>query len=88
MIVPGQPDESLLVRAIRYKGDTKMPPKKPLPAESVETLTEWIKLGAPWPDSSAGGSAIPGGVATIDAKRHWGGSSRVQDAAVATAVKK
>ena len=34
----GQPDKSLLVQAIRYKGDTKMPPKKPLPAEAVETL--------------------------------------------------
>jgi hypothetical protein len=70
VIVPGQPDKSLLVQAVRYQGDTKMPPKKRLPPESVETLATWVKLGAPWPDSPSGG-ATAGGTGMVDVKRHW-----------------
>ena len=67
VIVPGEPDKSLLVQAVRYKGDTKMPPKTPLSADAVETLATWVKLGAPWPDSPASG-AIAG---AVDPKKHW-----------------
>src|SRR5262249_27575195 len=52
VVVPGEPDKSALVRAIRYTGDIKMPPKAQLPAEAVETLTAWIKMGAPWPEDA------------------------------------
>ncbi|HEX3997251.1 MAG TPA: PSD1 and planctomycete cytochrome C domain-containing protein [Pirellulales bacterium] len=70
VIVPGQPEKSLLVQAVRYHGDTKMPPKKPLPADQVETLATWVKLGAPWPDSPAAGApSASGGIA--DPKHHW-----------------
>ncbi|MFM7117777.1 MAG: c-type cytochrome domain-containing protein, partial [Planctomycetota bacterium] len=47
-------DESLLVQAIRYKGDNDMPPDSKLPAEEIELLTEWVKRGAPWPAETAG----------------------------------
>lgn len=76
VIVPGEPDKSLLVQAVRYKGDTKMPPKTPLSAKSVETLADWVKLGAPWPDSPGSSSASAGGAvgsatSIADGKRHW-----------------
>lgn len=49
-IVPGKPDESLLIEAVRrMDADTAMPPKKSLPAEEVTLLTEWVKRGAPDP---------------------------------------
>jgi mono/diheme cytochrome c family protein len=51
-IVPGKPEESWLVKAIGYShDDVQMPPKGKLPAEKIEALTAWIKMGAPWPGS-------------------------------------
>jgi len=51
-IVPGKPDESLLIDAIRYGSTYQMPPKGKLPDEEVATLVEWVKRGAPWTKSS------------------------------------
>lgn len=52
VIVPGKPAESTLIRAVRQEGELKMPPKGKLPAEVIDALTTWIKLGAPWPETS------------------------------------
>ncbi|MCA8978644.1 MAG: PSD1 domain-containing protein [Planctomycetes bacterium] len=53
-IVPGDPDESRLVRAIRYnESSLKMPPESPLPADEVAVLERWVALGAPWPGGEA-----------------------------------
>src|SRR5436305_1410317 len=42
-IVPGSPDKSLLIKAVRHVDeDLQMPPKKTLPAEQIVTLVEWI----------------------------------------------
>ncbi len=46
-IIPGKPDESLLVRAVRHQG-LKMPPLKQLPDEQRTTLAKWVKDGAAW----------------------------------------
>jgi hypothetical protein len=51
--VLGKPDESLLIRAVRRKTDLKMPPKEELNARQIENLARWIKLGLPWPETSA-----------------------------------
>ena len=50
-IVPGQPDKSLFIRAIRYADkDLQMPPKgKPLTAQQVALFEEWVRMGAPDP---------------------------------------
>jgi hypothetical protein len=45
VIVPGNPDESLLWQ--RVDGD-EMPPKAPLPDHEKALLEAWIKDGAPW----------------------------------------
>jgi hypothetical protein len=47
-IVPGKPDESLLVEAIRYES-LEMPPKGQLPAAEIDVLVKWIAMGAPDP---------------------------------------
>jgi mono/diheme cytochrome c family protein len=53
-VVPGKPEESWLVKAIGYgHDDVQMPPKGKLPADKIEALTAWIKMGAPWPGSQA-----------------------------------
>jgi hypothetical protein len=56
VVVAGDPDKSPLIRAVRYEGERKMPPKEKLPAEAVEVLTAWVKMGAPWPEDA---SAVP-----------------------------
>ena len=49
-IKPGNPDNSLLVLAIRHDPATPdMPPKSKLPLAEVADLAEWIRRGAPWP---------------------------------------
>jgi hypothetical protein len=50
-LVPGDPDRSLLVRALHHaEGDeVQMPPGKPLPAGTVADFTRWVKQGAAWP---------------------------------------
>jgi hypothetical protein len=50
VIVPGKPEKSLLVKAIRRGDpDLKMPPKNPLQESEVALLEEWVKRGAPDP---------------------------------------
>jgi hypothetical protein len=48
-VVPGKPEESLLVRAVGYGEELKMPPKGKLPADQAAALRRWVSLGAPWP---------------------------------------
>ena len=50
VIVPGRPEESRLLIALRYKNnDLRMPPNKELPKHLVQAFEEWIALGAPDP---------------------------------------
>ncbi|WP_197442894.1 PSD1 and planctomycete cytochrome C domain-containing protein [Lignipirellula cremea] len=52
-IVPGQPDESLLIAAVRQTGKLRMPKNKPpLDDESIALLEKWIAMDAPWPATS------------------------------------
>jgi mono/diheme cytochrome c family protein len=51
-IVPGKPDESLMIEAVRYKS-YEMPPSGKLPESKIETLARWVQLGAPWPGHDA-----------------------------------
>ncbi len=53
-IVPGKPEESLLLTAIHWKDrDLEMPPKKKLPAAEITVIEDWVKLGAPDPRDAA-----------------------------------
>jgi len=48
-IVSGDPDRSLMIRAVRYTGNFHMPPKGKLDDQHIADLAEWVKRGAPWP---------------------------------------
>src|SRR5262249_7843597 len=50
-LVPGQAENSLLIKAINHDGDLKMPEGKKLPAAQIADLTAWVKMGVPWPGS-------------------------------------
>lgn len=47
-IVPGKPEESLLIEAVRYEG-FEMPPRSRMPDEEVAIFEKWIADGAHWP---------------------------------------
>jgi cytochrome c553 len=55
-IVPGNPDKSLLIKAVRYTdADLQMPPHdKKLPDDQIAALETWVKMGAPDPRSAGG----------------------------------
>ena len=51
-IVPGHPEESLLIKAVRYEDeDLEMPPKEKLSDEAIRRLVKWVEMGAPDPRS-------------------------------------
>ena len=72
-IVPGKPEESLLIEAIRYKNrDLQMPPNSPLPKDVVAALERWITLGAPDPRPALDENAAPAeGMSAAEGREFW-----------------
>lgn len=73
---PGKPDQSLLISAIQHDEFIKMPPREKLPSNQVVDFTQWVKMGAPWPDSepeSADAGASAQGIMPFTSKQleHW-----------------
>ena len=60
-LVPGAPEQSLLIMAVLHEGDVAMPPKKKLSGLEIDRLTSWIKMGAPWPGAGQGPSVASRG---------------------------
>jgi hypothetical protein len=59
-IVPGEPERSPLIEAVRWtNNDLQMPPKTKLSEAQVADLTAWVKMGAPYPAAAGGGPADP-----------------------------
>ncbi len=58
-MAPGDIDKSNLLRVVHYDGAIKMPPSGKLRPADIEALTQWVKMGAPWPTVKApmGGAA-------------------------------
>jgi hypothetical protein len=71
-LVPGDPERSLLIKAVRYGDpDLQMPPKERLPAAEVATLTAWIARGAPDPRATAPALKKAAGADPAVARDHW-----------------
>jgi hypothetical protein len=64
-IVPGEPDESNLVMAIRHDG-WEMPPDGKLPDAEIEAITEWVRQGAPWPGTKPAADLLAEGLPEED----------------------
>ena len=70
VIVPGDPDKSRLIQAVRRKDkDLQMPPKRALGSEEVAALEQWVKLGAPDPRESV--AVAKSGVDPAAVRKHW-----------------
>jgi hypothetical protein len=59
-LTPGDPEKSLLVRAVRYDDPgLQMPPKRKLPAEEIALLENWVRQGAPDPRDGTVATTAP-----------------------------
>ncbi len=54
-VVVGRPEQSLLIRAVRYQDERlQMPPRGKLPERDVAVLAEWVARGVPrWRPTAA-----------------------------------
>jgi hypothetical protein len=67
-IVPGDPERSLLVKAIRHTDDLQMPPKaEKLSEQQISDLVAWVKMGAPDPRTATSAQRAW----TDPRKTHW-----------------
>ena len=68
-IVAGDPEKSLLIKAVRYHDENlQMPPKgKKLSETQIEDLVAWVKMGAPDPRTEA----VQGAKSKVQGRDHW-----------------
>jgi hypothetical protein len=68
VIVPGNPEKSRLIHAVRHTDSSlQMPPKEILPAPQIVDLETWIRMGAPDPR----GASIPSADVHTPRLKHW-----------------
>ena len=73
-IVPGHPEKSLLISALRGRsGAPDMPPKGRLPEQKIALVEEWIRIGAPWPGGAAAPHVAPKAAFNLQDRKakHW-----------------
>jgi mono/diheme cytochrome c family protein len=74
-IVSGDPEKSLLIKAVRYTADDlKMPPKGKLSDTEIADLAKWVKAGAHWPNEAVQVNPEPkpnGPLFTPEQKAFW-----------------
>ena len=72
-IMPGNPDKSLLIKAVRYADkDFAMPPgDKKLPENVIRDLEQWVKMGAPDPRTEGVNAKAMYAADMEMAKKHW-----------------
>src|ERR1700678_1803408 len=64
---PAEAEKSVIIKALSYEGQIKMPPQGKLPAETIDAIREWVAAGAPTPavTPSAGDSLSGTGVRPV-----------------------
>jgi len=68
-VVPGRPDESLLISALKYDS-IQMPPKGRLPDELISHFVKWVEMGAPDPRDGIPVIASPS-IDIESGRQHW-----------------
>jgi Protein of unknown function (DUF1549)/Protein of unknown function (DUF1553)/Planctomycete cytochrome C len=67
-------ENSLLLQAISYEANLKMPPTGKLAAEDAAALSTWVKMGAPWPGTPEATAPAPKqsvSVITPEQRQFW-----------------
>ncbi|MDX1647878.1 MAG: PSD1 and planctomycete cytochrome C domain-containing protein, partial [Longimicrobiales bacterium] len=71
-VVPGNPEQSLLVAAVRHEMDDLRMPRNgdPLTEEEIAGFVDWIRAGAEWADVAAP-LIVPRRAVTAEERTHW-----------------
>ena len=69
-VVPGQPDQSMLIEALKYTNrNLQMPPGGKLPDSVITDFVQWVALGAPDPREA---KAVDTAAMDLESgRRHW-----------------
>ena len=72
VVVPGRPDESRLMHAVRGES-VQMPPTGMLADDQIAVLAKWIEMGAPWPQEESRDFAASETGFDLEARKqaHW-----------------
>ena len=72
-LVPGDPEASLLIKAVRYKDkEFQMPPKRKLSDSQIADFEAWVKMGAPDPRTGAPAAAgTKKEINIAEGRKHW-----------------
>jgi hypothetical protein len=68
-VVAGDPDSSLLIQALHYDGDLKMPPSAKLDPELIARFEKWVADGAAWAEQEQ--EEAPVYEITDEQRSHW-----------------
>jgi hypothetical protein len=71
IVVVGDVNASPLIRAIRHESEIKMPPTEKLSDGEIADLTEWVRMGAPWPEPKVLPRDPEAGVELTEAEKAW-----------------
>jgi hypothetical protein len=69
--VTGSPDDSLIIQAIHYRDEPRMPPKGKLSDAEIATLTRWVERGLPWTETKAVASTTAAFQISDEQRRYW-----------------
>jgi cytochrome c553 len=68
VVFPGEPLKGTFIKSIRHESEYMMPEKAPKLSDAhIAALTEWVKMGVPWPEND---KASPPSKAQV-ASTHW-----------------
>jgi hypothetical protein len=71
-VVAADPDHSSLIKAVRYTDpNMQMPPKGKLRASEVALLEEWVRRGAPFPDSGKAVVKNQSSINIAEGRKFW-----------------
>ncbi len=66
-----QPDNSILLTAVRYEADIKMPPDGKMSDAEILLLQQWIERGLPWPNADVSVGPAKAKFEPNQAQREW-----------------
>jgi len=71
-LVAGQPDRSLIIKAMRYTDpNLQMPPKEKVPDSVLADFENWVRMGAPDPRTGKNAAVLKTDEDLQKAKKHW-----------------
>jgi hypothetical protein len=69
-LIPGKPQVSLIISAVRHEDkDLRMPPKYKLTPQEIADLETWVRMGAP--DPRAAPTTKRGDIDLVEGKKFW-----------------